>query len=166
MVLLLGAIDEQTKEETFEGESVTHQLTAAEFSWFLRSSSQRSRWANSWLKSKWTIKGFDVPYVAQVTSSFHLILLPHFTTTAASLDSLAHFLLGSFIWTPVTTAFHLQVWPFILFRHARTCFLWNLTFPSLSRKECRTKPSTHHHVFCIPFQASLFRVLEISENKC
>ena len=27
MVLLLGAIDEQSKEETFEGESVTHQLT-------------------------------------------------------------------------------------------------------------------------------------------
>lgn len=33
MVLLLGAIDEQSKEETFEGESVTHQLTAAGFSW-------------------------------------------------------------------------------------------------------------------------------------
>ena len=29
MVLLLGAIDEQSKEETFEGERVTHQLTAA-----------------------------------------------------------------------------------------------------------------------------------------
>lgn len=74
MVLLLGAIDEQSKEETFEGESVTHQLTATGLSWFLRSS--RSRWANSWLKSKWTIKGF---WCALRCSGY--FFLPPYTTS-------------------------------------------------------------------------------------
>lgn len=59
-----------------------------------------------------------MPYVAQVTSSFHLILLPHFTTTAASLDSLAHFLLG---FVHLNSRYYSLSSPSVAFHPLQTC---------------------------------------------
>ena len=80
-------------------------------------------------------------------------------------QSLAHFLLG---FVHLNSRYYSLSSPSVAFHPLQTCenvLPLKFDLPKLEQEGvCRTKP-THHHVFCIPFQASLFRVVEISENK-